>query len=437
MYLYSAGGLAPDWVGCIAFDDGASVPSVDEVHAALAARLEQSDVWSRVLREVPGNLDFPYWVRDHTDVREYISADPMVGRTWTEVIDEAACLTDTAVPVQEHVWEIRTHHGVVGVPGCEGTATAVVIKCSHAVLAGSAGSSVTFSLFGPEFVPIKADGLPPAAEKFTKTRAVGRSFRVPFRAARFYGTALALTVREKVKRRRGEVPMGAPNPEVLELLYNHEGGSRRQVRNLTLPWEYFMVPGLSATELGITAISLAMQRHLTAQGEEPKALRAAVPVFVDWEELGVNRLQGGSVDLHPELAELTERAAAIKTSMRSERKRVSAPRMREIAKLQSKMTYRLVRRVPMTIGFDAHTVITSIRFDTNDWSLCGRPFADAVAVPPLGKKIRLLHCYCGDNTKLVLSVLSDPDVVADIDEYMEILHQSFQDVVAAFKAKTQ
>ena len=97
-----------------------------------------------------------------------------------------------------------------------------------------------------------------------------------------------------------------------------------QTRIVTFPTARLRGPGVTVTTAAAAAISLAMQRNVTATRESPLAgLYSNIVLFLpDADFMGVNSLGYGAISLHSELDDVRERALAISDDLRRVRVQV-------------------------------------------------------------------------------------------------------------------
>ncbi|MFD0454400.1 hypothetical protein ACFQZK_29985 [Rhodococcus aetherivorans] len=141
---------------------------------------------------------------------------------------------------------------------------------------------------------------------------------------------------------------------------------------------------LTLTGVLLTGISHALQRYLDEEaGGCPPDLAALVTIAMTAAptDLGVNRLAGAVVDLHPEIESLPVRAATVQASLERERRinsnEVAVERIRLVNQLPS-VLYPWLSRQGRRRGRAAkargiarlHTVVSSINFGgAAPWSL--------------------------------------------------------------------
>lgn len=183
------------------------------------------------------------------------------------------------------------------------------------------------------------------------------------------------------------------------------------------------------------------ERYLEKRGATcPDDLAAFVTIAVPGAAvMGVNRVGADVVDLSPGELDLAGRARAVDATLRVRRR--SASSRRELTQLA------LAELLPSRVyrarfgGFPpadpaapvlAHTTLTSIRCEpTAEWSLLGKPFRFAGILQPVYPDLVLAHSFVGVRDSFAVSVACDPEIVPDLDEYCDILLESFHEVAAA------
>ncbi|MGI1846348.1 wax ester/triacylglycerol synthase domain-containing protein [Rhodococcus sp. SJ] len=435
-----------DRVGCWVFEsDPERVPSPAEVTAYLRRRTPFLATLDRRIVRVPAYLDYPFWVTDHAPIEQRLVHRDH-GLDWSEFLTAIGELAATAMDARSHAWRVHVFYGVRRVPGVEAAATIVVLQGSHALLAGPSIAAVASVLFGDPHEPVTVPGLGPAAERVNRFAAAARGLaRTPAGLVR-YAVALRAAVRA-VKERQAEGSAElAPSRERALTPLNGRCGDRRTARVVRLDVDALKRKNLTLTSVLLTGISLALQRYLDEDGGGcPPDLAALVTIAMTAAptDLGVNRLAGAVVDLHPEIESLPARAATVQASLERERRinsnDAAVERIRLVNQLPSVLYPWLSRqgrrrgRAAQAHGIARlHTVVSSINFGgAAPWSLAGAPLAFAAAFPPLTFEAGLTHCFIGAGHQSTLSILTSPDVMPRADRYVLLLEDAFAEITGS------
>ncbi len=202
----------------------------------------------------------------------------------------------------------------------------------------------------------------------------------------------------------------------------------------------------TVTVLGLTAVSLALERY-HAERNEPgpaAAARAAVPVALgrDAAALGVNRIAGALIDLHFDIPDAEERMAAIAEDLAHERTRAASPAV--VAGLvrngreASPFHRRALRILDDALAEGAvprvGTVVSSVNCGADvSWSLPWGEFRFTAGIQALARGAEFLHTFVRAGDAFAVTVMGrlhagEPDGASRVDRYVELLRECFVEV---------
>jgi hypothetical protein len=222
---------------------------------------------------------------------------------------------------------------------------------------------------------------------------------------------------------------------------NRRVGAGRAMRTVPLRLDSVRQPGITVTSVGLTAISLALQRYFALHDEScPDDLAAFVTIAVpDAEVMGVNRVGADVIDLYPGESGLAERGRAVDATLRERRGSASSigelTRLRLVQGLPSRIYRRDFGTLPPAdppTPVTAHTVLTSIRCEqAGELSLLGSAFRFAGMLPPVYPDLALAHSFVGAGDAFAVSVVCDPAIVTDLEAYCELLLAAFTELAGS------
>lgn len=423
-----------DWVTYWVFDSapGDDFGSSDMVRY-VESRAPQLGQLRRRLFEVPGDIDYPYWVDDDRPLAEGL-VHHEGELSWEACLADigriaATPLDATVAPWRLHVfYRVRsgTHRRIV-----------VVFVASHALFAGTGISALSESLFGDPPETLSIPGLGPSAARVSTVSAVAVGLaRIPVQLCRF---ALG---RMRMSRANGG-PEDLSSPAgVAASSFNAPVENDRAIEVIVTAPDSFSRDGATVTEFVLAAISRAVHRYWAEVGEPATADSAAVVTVAlgsGREFAGVNTLGSAVVPLHSHVADSGERLRCLRTALRDERDRAAGAaeqRRREVMSVLPSLMYKrgvagyrartaARRRAGLA---DATTVLTSINCGAaaRRWTLAGRGFACCGMVPPLTAEIGLVHGVVGAGDSCTITVLSTPTIVPGLRRYREILRAELE-----------
>lgn len=442
-YYVARTGWITDWMMFWVFDSaGGTQPSREEIADQFLARTDLFDQMNRRIADVPGCADYPYWITGDSGVLDHIEFQgDDTELTWADCTDRIDSLLGIPLDARIKAWRVTVFPSVHDVPTLTGVGTVVVLQVSHALMVGSAMSSVSRAMFGAQAEPVVVEGLGPPATPFDPIVATARGIaRIPGQILRL----VAKTRRQRAALRRGDTPASHIDPPRTPTLFNRHPGDARAMRTFRLDLREWRKPGTTVTAAGMTAIAEAMQQYLESVGEAcPPELTCSASVAVSGAEaMGVNRVAVAVVSLSPDIESLADRARAVQASLEVGTQFAASPANLDNVPAASGIPYAYYRAVAALEKYRAapqpllaNSILTSIKCEESlELALCGRPLAMVGMVPALGRNIALAHSMVGIGDILTVSVLCSPSVVEDVDRYAELLEQAFTDVGAALRA---
>ncbi|MGW0184027.1 wax ester/triacylglycerol synthase domain-containing protein, partial [Nocardia sp. NPDC003345] len=288
-----------------------------DIFAELARRSASIPELGVRLRVDPTGLAMPAWVPAAADPARF-AEHTLDHPGWPALLAALGELVSTGVDATRHPWRIHVFRRIRDSPASDSAVTVAVLQISHALVDGRGASDIARALFAarPHRPRTPADR-PIAAPEPQRGAEVRRSLM----AAATLPVALARTVGRGVRAGRagselarltatGAIPPPAPGYPPGPLNAPAVVGGH-VVRLLVCPAEEFRVPGASVTVVGLTAISMALQRYLRERGADSPRLGAQVPMAMPPRPGVRNNYRGLGVDLAVTEPDPRRRAALI------------------------------------------------------------------------------------------------------------------------------
>ena len=246
----------------------------------------------RRLVEVPGNLDFPYWIEDPDfDVEFHVRhiALPKPG-DWRQFFIQLARLHSRQLDFSRPLWEIYVIEGLDHLEGIAPGSFAVVQKIHHAAMDGVSVKKMFLALHDMQPGPVKRR---PRTEPLVRESRPGMlpmmlraSARAVGRPMRFGRLAVELTQslrRVSQAEKRGEI---GPDIEAPHCRFSGETSAYRAVTAATFDLQEFLElrraqPNITFNDLALGICGGALRKYLGDKGELPELpLVAQVPVDI-------------------------------------------------------------------------------------------------------------------------------------------------------------
>ncbi|WP_282785127.1 MULTISPECIES: wax ester/triacylglycerol synthase domain-containing protein [unclassified Nocardia] len=472
-----------------------------ELRTAIAERTTSiPDLLVRVL-DVPANLAYPRWTPCEFADSQFVE-HVLEKSDWSELLAALGKLVDTSLDAADRPWLLHLFRGVADAPTATGPVIVAVLQLSHALADGRRAADLARALFTEHDeaapIPLPLSGNRTAVERVkdrdqagdgrssrrsddrrhgtsagpstpddaTAARGSGGSAgkwaavlpdrvtswfaaatalpRIPLGMARtvFRGYTAYRAQRELAElTERNELPPPAsgypPN-----LLHGNGAVPGHSVRMLVFDTADLRTPGRTVTVVALTAVSLTLQRYLSARGEPADALGAQVPMAVPGNPGGQrNSYRDLSVDLAIDEPDLCRRADRIAATMATRRTRATHPlhaaQDAVTAALPALLLHRDVTTYPIDILPDqvsGHTVVSSVHRGPADLTLGNGRVHFTAGFPALGSVMHLTHGIHGLGDTVTFSVHADPVVIPDPDTYVRLLSTAVTEVVAALRS---
>lgn len=412
------------------FEDAAA-----DVRETIVERAKTIDALQLKCRDVPFTLDYPNWVPmpvTAAHVREH----RLPSSRWEDCRSALEELITTAVDVHETPWRVHVFEPVSDAPRCRGTALVVVLQISHALVDGRGASDVARALFGHGDRP----GRPPPRRTLHPVVSA---------VAWFPGRIVSLVRLGRIAQREsarlaedtdaGRVPVPSDGRSLLPI--NSRPGSTRSVRPIVCDTAALRRPGVTVTVGALTVVSSALARYLEHHGHDVPDDLAAETTLGKAEAMSANNFRNGSVDLHPGIADLVERARAIATSMDERRRRFAHPSFAAADRATAAVPAPLMKWGTRQFDADAvpervvgHTVVSSVDRGRADLTLGGGTVVWTAGFPALSPAMGLTHGVHGIGDTVTITIVTSPAVMPDVDFYADLVRSAVRDVEQAFRA---
>ncbi|MET8795326.1 wax ester/triacylglycerol synthase domain-containing protein [Nocardia sp. NPDC004568] len=391
------------------------------------------------LRPDPTGLSYPVWIPAEPDPAQFVT-HRLDRPDWSELLAALGRLLGTGVDAGEHPWRLHVFRGIRDSPAPDPVVTVVVLQVSHALVDGRGASRIARALFTGSPGPGTTPGPRPLPRSGIAGRAGRAGLALPLDIARTLRRGLAAgraRTRLAELTAAGRVPPAAPGypPGVLNVPGE---GSGHTVRMLVCRTADFRMPGHSVTVVGLTVISLALQRYLRERGAAATALGAQVPMATPPRPGVRNNYRSLGVDLAIGEEDPLRRAAAIAADLAARRERAVHPLLDAQDAVTAALPALLLRRDVRNYPIDAvperitgHTVVSSVDRGAADLRFGGAPVRFTAGFPAVGAVMHLTHGIHGLGDTVTLSLHADPAVVPDLDTYAALLRGAVRDVAGA------
>ncbi len=388
-----------------------------------------------VVREVPGGLDYPLLIPRMASERN-IAIHRLPGRRWVDCLDAVAELIGDQLRADEAAWRIHLIGPVDDTPAGPGPAVVVVLQIAHVLGDGRRTSLIARDLLSHSALPdLELDSSFGVA---ARSAAAGAA-RFPMQFAQTLRWGMA----SYSESRRGVDPgvIGAfGSPGVPITVLNRPSGPRRLLRTVLLNRGALTTTGTTVTASVMSAIAQALAEYLDLGPGHPLAAELTIGTT---PQAGIrNNFRNRGIPLATDVSSLSIRAQMIGTSIAQARAEARDRRSDTAWRAEQATPPALVRigarsfdvnRIPermtgVTVVSSVHRGAATLSVDPDgDGSgyLGGGQVLFTAGFPALSPMQGLTHGIHGIGDTVTVSVNTSPDVMPDVDRYVEMLRESF------------
>jgi WS/DGAT/MGAT family acyltransferase len=438
---------------------GAAV-TFDSILEHVRSRLHISRTFRQKLVQVPLGLDHPYWVEyEHFDLEYHVRqiALPHPG-DWQQLCTEIARLHSRPLDLSLPLWELYVIEGLDNVEGLPEGSFAVMIKTHHAAVDGVTLLEITSAIHdrspdatSPEPTTAWRPDREPSPFELLARATINTAMR-PTRLARRL-VANFPGQRDRLRQQRAgqnfDLPAltTAPRTRFSGAVTTHRVVDARHFDLATAKRIKAAVPGATINDVAITVVGGALRHYLTDKGELPEEpLRVMAPISTrtaDQAGTGGNQVSAMIVTAGTDVADPRARLAAVHESTSKSKAASEAVGARDLVAFSELLPGGLAalaartasqfhiatRTVPLV-----NTVVTNVPGPQVPLYFAGARlvtfFGGAGVVDGMG----LLHGITSYVGQLIVSIVSDREMMPDIANYAGKLEQSFSELAEATDA---
>ncbi len=464
-FLYFETPKSPGHIFSVYVYDQSSAPGGRVTFKGILEHIEKRLHVSRTFRQrlvsVPLGLDHPYWIEDPDFDLEYHVrhiALPKPG-DWRQLMIQVARLHSRPLDVARPLWEMYVIEGLDNVEDLPPGSFAIMTKIHHAAIDGVSLLEITSAVHdtSPDArPPVPKEEWRPEAEPNAMellSRAAFNNATRPWRFARLMSRFVpgAREMFRPPSRLEGDAPSGpAPRTRFTAMLSGHKVVEARRFELETAKRIKRAVEGATINDVAITVVGGALRAYLEEKGELPKeSLRVMAPISTRTaEQAGTagNQVAVMIVTAGTNVADPKARLAAVHKSTRESKAASEAVGARDLSQFseflpgglaalaaRAAAEFQIANRMEPVVN----TVVTNVPGPPVPLYFAGARLVTFFGGAGLGDGMGLLHgvsSYCGK--QLIVSVVSDREMMPDPGHYADLLDRSFAELARATGAST-
>jgi diacylglycerol O-acyltransferase / wax synthase len=460
-FLYMETPNAPGHIFSVWIYDQSSAPggkiTFKEILHHVGSRLHVSRTFRQRLVEVPLGLDHPYWIEDPEFDLEYHVRHIALPRPgdWRQFCIQVARLHSRPLDRSRPLWEMYVIEGLDDVAGLPAGSFAIMTKIHHAAIDGVTLLEITSALndIAPDTAAPATSGewrpeRLPSSQELLSRAAVNAAVR-PMRMARLTAAAVpgnAERRREQRARQNFDLSATSPVPRTRfsGTVTTHRVIEARRFELATAKAIKAAVPGATINDVAITVVGGALREYLREHGELPEqALRVMAPISTRTpEQAGTagNQVSAMIVTAGTDVADPRQRLAAVHESTAASKAAAEAAGARDLAQFSELMPGGLVALAARTASqFEmatrtnplVNTVVSNVPGSQVPLYFAGARLVTFFGGAGVADGMGLLHGVSSYVGQLILSVVSDREMLPDPGHYADLLETSFTDLAEA------
>ncbi|WP_160107040.1 wax ester/triacylglycerol synthase family O-acyltransferase [Pseudomonas izuensis] len=465
-FFYSDAPHQPMVIGSLWICDQRSAPNGlvrhKDIIGYFSSRLSSTSLFRRRLQHAPFRLDDPYWVEDKNFDLEYHIRHvglPQPG-DWRQLCIFTARAMSRTLDMERAPWELTIIEGLNNIEGVPPGSFALLLRFHHSYIDGKAGVEINNLLMSdqPEFdentyrQPF-GERMPSRAQMWART--VPRLATQPLRSLRA-SVGMSKASLRLIRRMRGE---DRPTQKrIPTTLFNTQVSPHRTFGGLS--WKISELKqvrrcaeGATLNDVIIAIIGGGLRHYLQRREALPdiESLVALCPVAMppdqDQRQTG-NLLSGMLIGVGTDIEDPVERLQAILERTRSGTG-LARDVVHELIVCAGDLVPAPMRMLGGWMGTQlrytgkyhlANTLITNVPGPTGGTDrkyVAGAELLALYPIPPVFDGMALCHGITSLYGELILGVVSDRNVLPDMDVYIDCIQQSTEQYLALARQSAQ
>ena len=423
-------------------------------------RLHVSRTFRQRLVQVPLGLDHPYWIEDPDFDLEYHVrhiALPHPG-DWRQFCIQVARLHSRPLDRNRPLWEMYVIEGLDMVEGLPEGSFAIMTKIHHAAIDGVTLLEIMSAVNDPSpDAPLpepsgewRPDREPTPIELLSRTAM--RYATRPMRMTRLVASSMPGAVaRAREQRARQNFDLSAMRPAP-RTPFNGPVTTHRVVEARRFDFDVARrikaaVSGATINDVAIAVVGGALRHYLSERGELPdEALRVMAPISIRTpEQKGTagNQVSAMFLTAGSDVADPRERLAAVHQASTASKAAAEAMGARELVQLSELVPGGLLALAARTAGQlqmatrttpVVNTVVSNVPGSQVPLYFAGARLVTFFGGAGVADGMGLLHGVSSYAGQLIISVVSDREMMPDPGHYADLIERSFDELAEATAA---
>ncbi|AKH69069.1 acyltransferase, WS/DGAT/MGAT [Spongiibacter sp. IMCC21906] len=451
LYMETENNLSNATMLCIYEQPGnTNFDPVEVISQQLDSQLHLSTIFTHHIKQLPGNLDYPYWVIDpYFQLKNHIFSvtAPSPG-DWHSLTKIYADIHSTALDLRRPPWEIHVVTGLKDLPDSPGTCFALVIKIHHAAIDGTAAMRFFQALHNSSKTVKKATQNPAEALQY---EAPGRRTLLGNAAKNIalspVKTLSKLLLQAKAAAESREAKLSndkTSKSPVPSTRFNQSVGAQKTFSGVRFPLADLksirgLANGATLNDVILAICSGALHHYLDKHGELPNTpLAAWVPINArskDASDIEGNNISAMAIKIASQINDPIERLQKICYATYDAKSGRSGRTARIVTDLTQHMPAagmavmtRLILGSSMTSKM-CNLAISNVPGPNFPLFMHGAKCQQQYGMVPLSDGMGLFIVAMSYDGYMSLSVTSTATILPDIDFFTECLQQEFDSLL--------
>ena len=460
LYMETESNLANATMVCIYKEadtkEGASGQTAfTKVISQLQNRLSCSPIFTRKLKRVPGNIDYPYWVKDnYFDLKAHLHHHILEAPgNWPQLTELIGRIHSQPLDMRRPLWEMHIVEGFDGSENCPKNGFALITKLHHAAIDGAAAMQ-----FFAAMSDIDPQGKPALPQQDAATNAslmmpshfdmlstsVSNHLVSPAKFTKTLAASTPALIKQHIRKKRAADYQ--PPEKVPTTLFNASVSPNKSFGAVKFSLEdlksiQHKVVGAKLNDVVLAITAGAMVKYLSARNALPsESLVAWVPINArpsgkaNADDEPGNNVTAMTTPLGTKLANPIERLEEITKNTQASKSSEDGMGARLVTDLSQHLpgiSMAIASQLLLASGAAAklcNVTVSNVPGHQKPMYLAGSQCVHQYGLVPLAEGMGLFVVALSNNGIMSFSVTSTKEIIPDMDEFCHYLEQSFQEL---------
>lgn len=428
--------------------------TLDQLGRHIESRWQDSPILRQKLYHPPLTVDHPYWVEDeYFDLDAHLSSSQLAGPgDWAQFTRQVSRHFSRPMDMHRPLWDVHLLTGLSDIEDSHPESYAILIRIHHCAADGIGTAQLIAALCdgdkrGAPLQTLPRHPINPPTEPETSrvvTKALRNALAAPFKMGRSLGKYAPEIFNSLSREQSAALP-------IPDSRFNGQVSPHKVFESVSFPLEAFKdikrnVEGATINDVALAVVGGGLRRYLEKHGELPdQSLVSWCPVDArasgSAAEGAGNQLSGMAIAVGTDISDPLQRLRAVRSA-------TAASKSAETG-VGARLVTEMTQHIPAPAMLGLARLMSGERFKPKFCNLFvsnvpgpptpiyfqGAKVTRQFGLAPLGNGMGLFIAVGSYAGSLMLSIISDRNLLPDADFFAECLVQSFNELQQAIGDK--